>query len=118
MNHTDTIKEILLEHPFGGPEFGGCECGQIIGGAQDVWADHLAPIIADATTPRTITTAEELDALADRSVVRSRYHNTFVRVGEYVEGEPCWCGMDGGDYASSDISLPATVLWEPGDEDE
>lgn len=67
---------------------------------------------------RTITAVEELDALADRSVVRSRYHNTFVCVGEYVEGEPCWCGMDGGDYASSDISLPATVLWEPGDDDE
>jgi hypothetical protein len=48
-NTTDTIKKLLLEHPFGGPDFGGCECGQIIGGTQDDWAAHLAPIIADAT---------------------------------------------------------------------
>ncbi|AFV89374.1 hypothetical protein PACID_15610 [Acidipropionibacterium acidipropionici ATCC 4875] len=53
MNHTDTIRELLLEHPFGGPEFDGCECGQIIGGGQDVWADHLAPIIADTVTTKT-----------------------------------------------------------------
>lgn len=63
MNHTDTIKGLLLEHPFGGPEFGGCECGQIIGGGQDVWADHLAPIIADATAPTVITTADDLAVL-------------------------------------------------------
>jgi hypothetical protein len=72
---TGSIRDLLLKHPYGGPDFGGCECGQIIGGGQDVWADHLAPIIADATTPRTITTAEELDALPDGSVVLDRQHD-------------------------------------------
>lgn len=63
MNHTDTIRELLLDHPFGGPEFGGCECGQIIGGTQDDWAAHLAPIIADITTPRIIATADDMAGL-------------------------------------------------------
>jgi hypothetical protein len=66
MNHTDTIRELLLEHPFGGPEFGGCECGQIIGGAQDVWADHLAPIIADTVTTKTNKGHEIADLRLDR----------------------------------------------------
>lgn len=111
MNHTDTIKEILLEHPFGGPEFGGCECGQIIGGAQDEWADHLAPIIADATAPKVITTAEVLDALPIGAVIRDGEGEVFE---QWATGDWQAVGsLDTGESRlPSEAVFPVTVLWQ------
>lgn len=108
MNHTDTIRELLLEHPFGGPEFGGCECGQIIGGAQDVWADHLAPIIANATAPKTISTAAELGELPDGSII-------IDATGMDWRADGCWWdhnGMPTSSVGVIDSRGPVTVLHE------
>ena len=57
--------------------------------------------------PRTITTAEELDALPVDSVVRD---DEMV----WLRGNSEWyTPMTTAGYASMHINLPATVLWEP-----
>jgi len=65
--------------------------------------------------PRTITTVEELDALAEESVVRSAdgyvYESQHLVDAPYpVEWHPCGVAES---YKSHVIELPATVLWEP-----
>ena len=64
---------------------------------------------------RTITTAEELDALASGAVIRDRAGDPLVA----VPGTSCmafWLGDEA--FEPSSVRLPATVLWqpEPGDE--
>ena len=105
---TGSIRDLLLKHPYGGPDFGGCECGQIIGGAQDVWADHLAPIIADATTPRTITAVEELDALPDGSIIRSGDGLPFQK------DDGAWVQLTGDDISMSMLIPGSTLIHHAG----
>lgn len=110
-NTTDTIKKLLLEHPFGGPDFGGCECGQIIGGAQDDWAAHLAPIIADAVAPRIVTSEDELNALHIGAVIRDNDGEVFE---QWATGDWQAVGMldTGESKLTSEVAFPVTVLWQ------
>lgn len=79
-------------------------------GPGSVYAARIADAILAAgyRKPRTITTPEELDALADRTVVRTAAGSIVNIVGDraYIFG-----------YESSaprrTLGLPATVLYEP-----
>lgn len=63
-------------------------------------ADGL--LTAGYRKPRTITTAEELDALPDRAVILSRFK----------DGIPMHSTMRGDSEFAGNV-LPATILWEP-----
>jgi hypothetical protein len=70
------------------------------------------------TTPRTIATTDELDALPVRSVLLT-YGNKFgpLAVQKLTDNEPA--GLDyisvglAVGYSAQEIHLPATVLFEP-----
>ena len=88
----DELAELLMsDEIMNVPDIGGFD-----------YALHEADVILAAgyRKPRTITTAEELDALAVGSVIRSGR-------GAIHEKEVF------SDYPDVVISLPATVLWEP-----
>ena len=62
--------------------------------------------------PRTITTAEELDALPFESVIRDADSHLLERWGDGEE--VFWATvMVNAFIARGDISLPVDVLWEP-----
>jgi hypothetical protein len=65
--------------------------------------------------PRTIATAEELDALPEDSVVLDDTRASHQRLPfEYrLTKEPLWAGFSDEPYTTDWIELPATVLWEP-----
>lgn len=79
-------------------------------GPNDVYAGRTADAILAAgyRKPRTITTAEELDALPEWSVVRSEQGTPWEKCAGF------WAETLGtGKHPASHIALPATVLWEP-----
>lgn len=57
---------------------------------------------------RVITSAEELDALPDRTIIRSGY-DTAAQKSEDVWEFP----NEVGQFTSEAVDLPATVLWQP-----
>lgn len=64
---------------------------------------------------RVVTTVKELDALPDRSVVVAANHTILQCVGS---GQPdwdgnVWCDEESHWWGSGDVTLPATVLYEP-----
>ena len=64
---------------------------------------------------RTVTTVEEVDALPDRSVVVAANRTALQCVGSmqpYWYGN-VWCDAESRWWGSGDVTLPATVLWEP-----
>jgi len=68
-----------------------------------------------AAQPRTITTAEELDALPVESVVRSARGTIFEKANFHGDPEfPFWLtpGVN-HEYAGIALALPATVLHDP-----
>lgn len=92
MKHRDELTAILYRR---------------IGGSVGATVDAI--LAAGYRKPRTITTAEELDALGTDSVVRD---DEMV----WLRGNSEWYApMTTAGYASRYISLPATVLWEPSD---
>lgn len=73
-----------------------------------------AILAAGYRKPRTITTIEELNALPDESIVRTRHGDILEldedRTGEWRNGyRPGW---DIG-FIASEHDLPATLLWSP-----
>lgn len=75
-----------------------------------------ATLAAGYSKPRTITTAEELDALAQRATVLDGNGHVWTNDGDTLDqwgsvsdpetyGGPKWLG-------SADLALPATVLHE------
>jgi hypothetical protein len=75
--------------------------------------DRIAAAILDAgyRKPRTIATAEELDALPFESVVRDAEGHVLERWGEPEEN--LWTTVMVNAYIPcGDIALPATVLYE------
>jgi len=92
----------------------------------DEWLDDEAPLnlrryvpVADAILaagyrrPRTVTTVEELDALANESLILDA--TSKCREGlTSIEGRNWWRAMGPSKVLESkDIALPATVLHEP-----
>lgn len=62
--------------------------------------------------PRTITTAEELDALPFESVVRDAAGHVLERWGDALDA--IWVTVQIAAYIPrGDIALPATVLYSP-----
>lgn len=60
----------------------------------------------DATLPRTVATAEDLDAVPDGIILRSG--------GVTYEHHDGWFhGVDGSNVGAESLSLPAVVLHEP-----
>lgn len=71
-----------------------------------------AILAAGFRKPRTITTAEELDALPFESVLRDAQGHVLERWGG--PGENVWVTvMVNAFIPRGDITLPATILWEP-----
>jgi hypothetical protein len=106
-----------------------CRIGQGIGGLAverpdlmpdfDAWyhasgVDHADTVLAvlEASKSRTITTAEELDALRDGAIILSGEGSYWLNT-RLIDGVNCWeePGRQGISYAA-DIALPATVLHE------
>ncbi|WP_217349364.1 hypothetical protein [Mycolicibacterium fortuitum] len=65
-------------------------------------------------TPRQIETVEELDALPDHSIIRcasgAGWHKQELHCSP---GEPWWCAGSEIESPSTDIPLPARVLYTP-----
>lgn len=83
---------------------------------RDMWDDttEYAKDVADAILKagfrppaRTVTTVEELDALAEGTVIR----DSEGTVAE--NGDGAWHSTDGDRYWHEILALPATVLYEP-----
>lgn len=75
----------------------------------------LADDIAAVVRPR-IDSIEQLDALPDGSVVRAREGAIFEKVTLYTgPGEPWWRSGSDVECATTQISLPATLLYTTGD---
>ena len=104
------------------------ELAQVINSADDAWDKVVAPSVewaqdmADAvlaagySKPRTITTAEELDALPVGSVVRTDFGCTVEKDCDFGSGKEFWSNVGSEDRRNSGhIALPATVIHE-GDE--
>jgi hypothetical protein len=75
-----------------------------------------AILAAGYRKPRTITTADELDALGNGALIRTR-HGEYREAAKLVGGENIWRAMGPAKVlSSSDLatwSLPASVLHEP-----
>ena len=63
---------------------------------------------------RTIETVEELTALKPGSVVLDADHEVLSKIKDGYE-EAWYSTTAIGGYEDQDISLPATLLWEPAD---
>lgn len=79
-----------------------------------LWADaeRMAAALVEVgfRRPRTITTAEELDALPVDAVIRDDEGYVWERWG----ADPTYWDCAGvPDWESNLINLPAIVLWEP-----
>ena len=79
--------------------------------------DAAKAILAAGFRPpaRTVSTVEELDALPDRSVIVAADCAILQCVGS---GQPdwdgnVWCDEEARWWGSCDVDLPATVLYEP-----
>lgn len=69
--------------------------------------------LAALPAPRTITTVEELEALPYESIVLDADDDHLMLVAD-GEGGSYWVRFDDTDfYLTSDIALPAMVLWAP-----
>lgn len=87
----------------------------LLGGDMSEVLDRTADAILAAgyRKPRTITTVEELDALADDSIILDAESVDWRRNGN-LNFTPTWQTSLADDFAFKDaIALPATVLWEP-----
>ena len=75
-----------------------------------------AILAAGYRKPRTITTAEELDALPNEALIRTRFGQVW-EAAKLTDGENLWRTLGPAKLLrSEDIarwSLPATVLHEP-----
>ncbi len=65
-----------------------------------------AILAAGYRKPRTITTAEELDALPDDAVVLDDMDGPLTKMGD-------WWHSPADEMRSAQVILPTTVLWEP-----
>ena len=79
--------------------------------------DAADAILAAGFRPpaRTVTTVEEVNALPDRSVVVAANRTILQCVGSVQpdwDGN-VWCDAESRWWGSGDVTLPATVLWEP-----
>lgn len=81
------------------------------------YAHHIAErlIAKGYRKPRTITTAEELDALILGTVIRSEHRHYLVAHKEDGDaGRHGWAAAGTGQIPVDLVAwLPATVLWEP-----
>lgn len=130
----EALYESMGEH---GAQFveGGrsiCSCGADMGAdSKNVWVEqemhnlHLAEALAKAAREhiaagwrppaRKIETVEELEALADETVIRNQFGDVFQTFPD-AGGMLFWLGDE--TFLKSSVRLPAIVLWEPGDGDE
>lgn len=106
MNARDELAAVIVA-AYGEDAEVECPCEQDL----DV-ADAI--LSAGYRRPRTITTAEELDALPAWSVVRSQQATIWEKFGGILSDDFWAETMTLGRHPSSHISLPATVLYEPG----
>jgi hypothetical protein len=94
------------------------DCGEYIPGSHA--DDYVSPdkaadaiLAAGYSKPRTITTAEELDALPVMSVVLDRLDICYRLYRDTAYREPVWCVVGETSPSSPHAWLPATVLYEP-----
>jgi hypothetical protein len=79
--------------------------------AREIAAGILA---AEYRKPRTITTAEELDALPHEAVVRSSFGVTHEKCFDFVSEATFWSAIGSEDeHTAGKIGLPAAVLYSP-----
>lgn len=62
---------------------------------------------------RTIDTEEELEELADETVIRNQFGDVFQTFPD-AGGMLFWLGDE--TFLKSSVRLPAIVLWEPSDD--
>lgn len=76
-----------------------------------------AILAAGYSKPRQVSTVEELDALPDESVIKVRSGQVW-EAAKLTDGENIWRTFGPAKVLSSEVlgrwSLPATVLYEPG----
>lgn len=88
-------------------------------GGKFLYTDHAAHVAEELTRarygePRTVTTAEELDALPVGSVVIDAFGAACVLINKsmYLGWRRCTPAVAGGEHRRGPY-LPATVLYEP-----
>lgn len=78
-------------------------------------AEADAILAAGYSKPRTITTAEELDALPPSAIIKGAGGTTYEKQidGPWHDGPHDWQSFEGLFWDSWDVRLPATVLYVP-----
>ena len=97
------LADHLARHIIDEPSF-ACSCGWVAG-PDDTWPDHVAAAWAEH---RTVLTIEELDALPECVLVRDKFGEFFER--GYTAW---WSTADETGYGPEHITLPATILHNP-----
>lgn len=81
--------------------------------AEDAAEVAVSAYLAALPAPRTIATVEELGALPYESIILDADDDHLMLVAD-GEGGSYWVRFDDTDfYLTSDIALPAMVLWVP-----
>lgn len=89
----------------------GWICYRLFGGTTNAIGDERITLVSRLVpAPRTITNPDELDKLAEGVVIATATGIARVRQGWY------WLPVEGAGprVISAGVSLPVTVLWEPG----
>ena len=82
---------------------------------QGIYVEADAILAAGYSKPRTITTAEELDALPVGSVVRTDFGCTVEKDCDFGSGKEFWSNVGSEDRRNSGhIALPATLIYQGG----
>lgn len=81
------------------------------GGVVDV--TKLAEAAEQHYRPR-IETVEQLDALPLNSLIKDASGAVYENNADFCTTEPWWYLGDTGTCASTEVALPAVVLWTPG----
>lgn len=84
-----------------------CSCRQWYDGTQ---GEHVQEVWVKS---RTIETREQLDALPDRAVVLADNREVWSKNSGYYPDQPWWAAGSEIESPSTDIALPARLLWHP-----
>ena len=118
----DELAGLLSQHTYDRHR-AVCNCSDLVQVGlrcdDETHAQHMASTILSAgyTKPRQVTTVEELDALPAEVVVRSSVGVVWEKYADdYSDGDGVDFWQQVGVqrmYASSKVTLPATVLYSP-----
>lgn len=108
-----------------------CSCGQVFRASSALSEPprdypsmsmvHRAEVVSlalgiEPTSRHILTTARQLHTLDDFTVIRDN-SGLMLRLHRAYTGGARWFAQDGRILDVREIAMPATILWQPGDQD-